>query len=415
MAMQEFVYHARDPAGALVQGRIAAQNSALALARLRSQGLIVEYLRPASSPEGEPAEKTAVTDTLLREAVFPVASGVTLAELATFYRQLATLIGAGMPLYQALVSLESQTRNGRLKTVLREAQNHVMQGGRLSDVMERHRYLFGELQRDMVRASEHAGTLEETLSRLADYLERELQIRRTISRLTLYPKIVLLSALFILGKSFFSDGMPAFSKLIVGSMGRVSYTGIDYLKDTLLVLATLLLGYALVNAVLRTLFHRSPSARESYERLKASLPGIGGVSRAFALTRFGRAFSAMYSAGVPLTTALAAASTASGSATIAKAIRTALERVERGDSLSSALAATGAFQPLFLDMLRTGEQTGNLDAMVDRVADHLEAEAETRAYQYSHIFATGVYLLVAALVGFAVVSFYMSYGSSFGG
>lgn len=414
--MKEFVYTARDAGGMPVEGRIAAENSALAVARLRAQGLSVERIRPATGRPEEPhAPGGHIAERVLAETLYPVASGVSLKDLALLYRQLATLIGAGMALYQSLVALENQTRNPRLRAILREAQSHVMNGGRLSEVMDKHRYVFADLQRDMIRTAEHAGTLEETTRRLADYLERELQLRRMISRLTLYPKLVLLAALFILGRSFFLDAMPAFSKLIIGSLGKVSYSGLDYAKDTVLVLVGVGLAYVAVQAAARTLFYRSPSARVAWEHIKLGTPAIGKVVKAFALTRFGRAFSALYGAGVPLNSALASAARASGSAVIGAAIGRAMDRVERGESLSQALTDTAVFEPMFLDMLRTGEQTGNLDTMVTKAADYLESEAETRAHQYAHVFSTAVYLVVAIMVGYAVVSFYMSYASGYGG
>lgn len=414
--MREFVYAARSPSGELIEGRIAAENSAIAVVRLRAQGLNVERIRPASDapPSGHPGDEN-VAGKMLRETLLPAMPGVSLKDLALVYRQLATLIAAGMPLYQALVALEKQTHNARLRAILSEGQVHVMNGGALSDVMERHRYVFSGLQRDMIRAAEHSGTLEDTLARLADYLERELNLRRMISRLTLYPKLVLLAALFILGRSFFREGMPAFSKLIVGSLGRTNYTGWNYFTDTALLLIVLGLVYASVVSAARVLLYRSADARETWERLKLMVPGIGGVARAFALTRFGRAFGAMYEAGVPLTSALRSAADASGSAVLSTGVRRAMDAVDRGEALSVALGRTGAFHPMFLDMLRTGEQTGNLDTMVTKAADYLESDAETRAHQYAHVFSVGVYLLVALLVGFAVVSFYMGYASGFGG
>jgi len=122
----------------------------------------------------------------------------------------------------------------------------------------------------------------------------------------------------------------------------------------------------------------------------------------------------MYGAGVTMGAAVRVAGQASGSRLIASAVERAMDRVERGEPLSSALSSAGVLPPLVLDMLRTGEQTGNLDTMMTKAADHLEGEAETRAHQYSHLFATGVYLLVAILVGFAVVSFWTSYAGGYG-
>jgi len=414
--MPEFVYTAVDRSGTRREGRVSADNSAIAVGRLRAQGLEVERIR-AAAPEQTVELRGAgpsIGSRLAREVVLPVASGVPLKDLALFYRQLATLVSAGMALYQALVALEGQTRNARLRSILQESQAHVVGGGRLSDVFERHRYVFTELQIALLRAAEHGGMLEDALKRLAEYLEQELALRRMISRLTLYPKLVLLSALFILGRSFFTDGMPAFSKLIVGSMGKTDYTGWDYFVDTALVLVVLGAVLLAVMAVARTVLFRSPAAREMWERLKLGVPGVGGVAKSFAATRFGRAFGAMYGAGVTMGAAVRVAGQASGSRLIASAVERAMDRVERGEPLSSALSSAGVLPPLVLDMLRTGEQTGNLDTMMTKAADHLEGEAETRAHQYSHLFATGVYLLVAILVGFAVVSFWTSYAGGYG-
>lgn len=413
--MKEFVYTARTRSGAPIEGRIAAASSALAVGKLRSQGLDVERIRPVEMPANEAAPARSMLSDAAREVIYPVVSGIPLRDAAMFYRQLATLIGAGLPLFQALSSCEAQTRNARLRGILRDCQTHTMAGGRLSEAMERHRYAFTDLQLAMIRAAEYSGGLDSTLDRLATYLDKELALRRTISRATLYPKLVAFSALFILGKSFFADGMPAISKLIIGSMGKSAYTGGDYLMDTVVVLAVIL-AWVIGGIILsRTVLYRSPGARRVLESIKHAIPGIGGVSRGFALTRFGRAFSALYGAGLPMSTAIQAAAEASGSAQIMEGSRRALEAVERGESLSSAFARTGSLSPIVLDMLRTGEQTGNLDYMMEKVADHLESEAETRAYQYSHVFATVVYLCVAFMVGMAIVRFYAGYASGLGG
>jgi len=413
--VSEFVYTARTRSGASVEGRITAPSSALAVGRLHAQGLEVQRIRPAVAEATEQLPGKPLVGRVAEEVLYPIVSGVVLRDAAAMYRQLATLVGAGLPLYQALASCESQTRNGRLKAILRECQTHVVGGGRLSEVLERHRYVFSDLQLAMLRAAEYGGTLDSTLDRLATYLEKELALRRTISRLTLYPKLVALSALFILGRSFFSDGMPAISKLIVGSMGKMSYSGSDYLSDTLLVLAALAIAAFAAIAVYRTIVYRSPTMRRLLERMKLATPGIGKVARGFALTRFGRAFGALYAAGLPMTEAVAIAGQASGSFHIMEASQRAVDAVQRGESLSNAFAGTGGLSPMVLDMLRTGEQTGNLDYMMEKVSEHLEGESETRAYQYSHIFATGIYLIVALLVGYAVVQFYAGYATGLGG
>jgi type II secretory pathway component PulF len=402
--MPEFTYIARDAAGHVVEGTVSAPNSALAAGKVRALGYIPERLRPVEAPSA-----AAVRETVARNVIYPVASGVSLKELVAFYRQFATMINAGIPLYQSLVSLEGQSKNARLAAILRECQVHVQGGGRLSEVLERYPWVFSELQLQMIRAGEQGGMLEQMLSRIADYVERELALRRLISGLTLYPKIVLFSALFILGRSFFQDFTPALSKLIIGQIGKGSYSPLDYLNDTVFFLAEIAVVIFAITAICRVVFFRYPSAREAYERIKMALPGIGGIVLGFALARFGRAFAAMYSAGLPFNNAVRIAGDASGSYLVASATRQAVLLAEKGTPLSQAFAQTGIFPHLVLDMLRTGEQSGNVDTMMNKAADYLEGEAEGKARLAAHLFATGVYLLVAALVAFAVIRFYMAY------
>lgn len=414
--MPDYSYSARDRAGRTVQGTVTADNAALAHGKIRSLGYEVDRVR---------AVEVARTQEILPPApslrhrfaeafIYPVVSGVPLKALAVFYRQFATMINAGIPLYQSLATLEGQTANARLRGILRDAQVQVLSGGKLSDVLAKHRYAIGDLQIEMIRAAEHGGMLDQMLLRIADYLEQELELRRLIGRLTLYPKLVSLMALFILGRGFFADLTPAVSKLVIGMMGKNAYTGLDYLRDTVLFLAEIGLVAFLVIAFFRVVLFQSPGARVAYERAKMAIPGIGTVARQFALARFGRAFGAMYAGGLPLGVAIRVAGDASGSRLIAGATARAVLASERGTTLSQAFRETGVFPALVLDMLHTGEQTGNLDAMMGKAAEYLEGEASTRAHQYAHIFAVVIYLVVAIFVAYAVISGYGGYASGVG-
>jgi type II secretory pathway component PulF len=320
------------------------------------------------------------------------------------------MIGAGIPLYQSLVTLESQTRNAKLQGILRDCQKQVQSGGKLSDVFEHYNWVFGEMQVEMIRAAEYGGMLENMLTRIADYLEQEIALRRMISGLTLYPKIVLAAALMLLGKSFFADGMPAFSKLVLGQMGKSNYEIIDYLNDTVFFLAIVLLVIFGIVAFCRVVLFQSQAAQEAYERFKMGIPGLGQVVRKFGLAKFGRAFGAMYAAGMPLNTAIRVAGNASGSKVVASATRRAIAATERGMVLSQAFRETGEFPPIVLDMLHTGEQTGNVDQMMEKVAEYLEGDAQSKAHMYSHIFAAAIGLIVAILIGIAVIRFYSGIG-----
>lgn len=414
--MPEFSYVAKDRTGRTIYGTIQADNSALALGKVREMGYEVERVRPVQQEctIAYPPKRVRLWQRFAENFIYPVFSGVTLKELAIFYREFATLINAGLPLYRALGSLEGQIRNAKMREILRACQVQVERGGKLSDVFEGYPWVFSELQIEMIRAAEHGGMLERMLFRIAEYLEQELALRRLISRLTLYPKLVVLAALFILGASFFRDAMPAFSKLVVGQMGKMEYTGQDYLFDTVVPLAiagAIIFG---VVAFCRVSLFQSDAIREGYERLKLLIPGVGKLSRQFALAKFGRAFGAMYEAGLPIATAIRVAGDTSGSRMIARAIGRAITAVDRGAPLSQAFRETGVFPHIVLDMLHTGEMTGNVDAMMNKMAEYLEGDAETKANQYSHIFSMAVYLLVAGLVGFAIVRFYAGMAGSYG-
>ena len=400
--MPEFSYTATDKTGKMVEGVIYADNSALAVGKVRELGFTPAKVRALEYKRA----KSNLGQIFVETFVYPVSSGVKLKELAVFYRQFATMIKAGIPLYQSLVTMEAQTRNAKLKGILRDCQAQVQSGGRLSEVFSAFPWVFSELQIEMIRAAEHGGMLDDMLLRIADYLEQEMALRQLVNRLTLYPKIVVFTALFILGKSFFADFTPAFSKLIIGAMGKMNYGLWEYLNDTLFFLIFMGLIIFGVVAFCRISLFQSEAARESYERFKMSIPMLGPAVRGFALAKFGRAFGAMYAGGLPLNAAIRVGGNASGSAVIKNATQRAILITEKGVMLSQAFRETGVFPPIVVDMLHTGEQTGNMDSMMTKAAEYLENEASSKAHLNAHIFATVVYLIVAIFVGMAVIKFY---------
>ena len=418
--MPDFSYTAKDRTGRTIEGTIQAANSAIAAGRVREMGYEVEKVRaldPRAAREGSRMRSTAqpIGQRAKENLVYPVSSGVPLKDLAVFYRQFATMIHAGIPLYQSLSTLEGQTRNQKLQEVIRSCERQVEMGGKLSDVFNAYPWIFSEIQIEMIRAAEQGGLLDEMLNRISDYLEQEIKLRRLISGLTLYPKIVVFMAWMILGIRFFTDGLPAFSKLIIGSMKpEFKYGLTDYLVDTvfsMLIVGGIIFG---IYAFCRIVLFQNEDARERYEQIKMGIPGLGQVAKKFALARFGRSFGAMYAGGLPLNTAIRVGGDASGSRIIQAATQRALTSIERGSVLSQAFRETGVFPPIVLDMLHTGEQTGNVDEMMVKVSEYLEGDAEAKAHLYSHIFAAAVGLLVAILVGMAVIRFYMGYISGMG-
>ncbi len=367
------------------------------------EGVTIPYRPGMVSEKGLPQQ-------FKEKIVYPLFSGVVLKDLGQFLRQFATLIDAGLPLYQALIALEGNTHNAKLKEVARSGQAQVMAGGKFSDVMAAYPWIFQPVQIEMVRAAELGGLLDQVLRNVADYVEDELAVRRMISHETLYPKITLFMALMILGLPGFMMKTPAFSQLILGTMGNRVYSFGNYLMDTVgfgLAIATPLV---LVSIFCKLVLFNTGSVRDAYDTFKMAIPGLGSTVRMFAIAKFARTFAFLYRGGFTMGVALKIAGDACGNGVLRTAAHKAIPVVERGGLASESMAGSAAFTSMAIDMFRTGETTGNLDTMMDKIADYYESEGKAKAHQAAMIFGVVVFLLVAILVAKAIIEQYMSLG-----
>ncbi len=394
--MPTFSYDAKDSAGQSVSGLIEAAEPSGAAASLREQGLFptrIEAMRGGSAASVTADTRAPRLGTQSRIDVAPFLVSVPLNELAVMYRQLATLLNAGVPMVQALTTLANQTRHGRLKSILTEAANTVAGGSPLSSVMERYPSVFTTLQIELIRAGEYGGLLEQMCHRLANYLERELETRRKLKRETLYPKIVLfVAALVILILAFVQSGMGQSG--VAAVVARVRFAAI---------VGALMFGAWWAARYL----NQFPGIGAAWDRIKMLIPAVGGVVRRYATARFCRALGALYAGGVNVVRAVEIASRACGNRAIGQRLLDATPALAAGEGLSGVLARSGLLEPIAVQMARTGEQTGSLDNMMEKVADYLESEADTKAHQLAVIAGVVMLLLAALVVGFIVISFYV--------
>jgi type II secretory pathway component PulF len=235
------------------------------------------------------------------------------------------------------------------------------------------------------------------LTRTADYLEREYAIRLQIKQRTLYPKLLLVAAIFI----------PALPTLLF--QGAVAY-----LRETVgTVVPWLLIGIALW--ILLRFLSQIQAFRALYDAVKLLIPGLGAIVRRFSVGKFCRSLAALYGAGVPVPRAMRTSADACDNAAISGAVYRQTPRVERGEPLSAALAATGLFSPVVLGMVTTGEQSGDMEGMLQKVADYQEQEAEHSTRQLVVVLGVVVYLAIALFVASKIVGFWGGYASQFGG
>ncbi len=390
--MPLYRYTAKNQQGGTVTGVVEAEDTRRAAGIVREMGLLLLDVHPERAPSTAQAQSA-----VMNRVVYPVHSGVSVRDLAIFYRQLATAVRAGIPVHRALMSVAENTGKPRLRRVVQAVVNDLMQGKSLVSALRKHPHVFDELQIALIQAGEEGGLLDTMLDRIADYLERDYKLRLKIRAGTFYPKVLLVAGIFI----------PKIPILVVGG-GLV-----PYLRETVGWAGPILLAVLVIVAVFRIAL-QVEAIREAYDWLKLTIPGIGGLVRQLAMARFSRAMAALFSAGVPLQRAMNISALATDNYYLTKRLRTAVTAVEHGQSLSSAFRQTGVMPPLVLDMLSTGESTGNVDAMMDKVAEYYEQETDVKSHQAVIALSVGVYLLIALWIASMIIGFWQGYAAGGG-
>jgi type IV pilus assembly protein PilC len=381
--MPTFQYSARDRHGVVSHGTVDADSNAVAARLLREQGLWVTGLQPvgaAGAPEGR--------------VVLPLDAwwtGVSLKDLAIFFRQFATMVNAGMPLARCLSLLQQQSSSARLRQVAADLFAQAQAGGPLAVAFRRHPAVFRPLIVAMVDAGETGGFLDRMLFRIAEYLEREHEIRQQLKRRTLYPKILIAAGILI----------PPAPVLVL--QGIVPYLRV--VLATLLPVALVLVG---VWFLFRLLL-QFEGFRASYDTVKIAIPVLGTMARQGAVGKLFRGLAALYGAGVPVSRGLRLAAGACDNRAIGRAVLRQAPRVERGERLSQVLAGTRLLPPMVIGMVVTGEESGDMEAMLEKVADYQEREAEHRMRQVAVVLPVIIYLVVAIILAVQIIGAYGGY------
>ncbi len=326
-----------------------------------------------------------------------------LAQKVQLFRELATLVNAGLSLGMALSTMEEQISSVEMRMALHDAARSVSAGKRFSEAMRRHPKVFSELNVALIAAGEEGGHLDDMLTLSADYLEKELEFQQTLARETLYPKLLLAAIVLI----------PLATRMIIAgltmSLGQALLIGIKFCA-----LAGLVVGLpaVLLYLLYRRYYYGTEQGRRAIDALKLRLPIAGAVTMKLSWARLARALSALYGAGVNIRSAVGIASRTAANRAIEETLEQTVPALERGEKLSDALAKTGQIPPLALSMLRTGEQTGQIDSTMVKVADYFEAEAFTTVKKGM----TAIVPLAVILFGIVVlIMAAQAYGGYFGG
>jgi type IV pilus assembly protein PilC len=394
MAGATFAYTAVDASGFPSKGEIAGATKQAVTDELKARGLTVMDLKEKKS--GLQADIT-------------LWKRVKAAELTVMTRQLATMISSGMTLLRAFYVLEEQCENPLLRDTLAAVREDIEAGISFSEALAKHPKVFSPLYVAMVRAGEAGGVLEQSLERIADQLEKDDSLRRQVKSAMAYPTVVLTFALAVLLGLIafivpvfvgvfkdFGGELPLITKFTV-NLSKV-VTGQWYI----------LLALAIGGVIGFRKWRKSSWGRPQWDRLRLRIPfKIGVTVQKIALARWSRTFSALYSAGVPIMQAIEVTGQTAGNTMVEDAMGDVIESVKSGGSIAAPLKEAPIFPPMVAQMIAVGEETGNLDTMLTKVADFYEDEVAAAIKALTSILEPVMIVLVGGIVGFIVVAMYM--------
>lgn len=396
--MPVYEYTALDAGGHRRKGIIDAGSVVAARQKLRESEIFPVELSEASEQKRK--------ETAVRGGAAQLFRRVGLQELSLMTRQLATLIGAGLPLVPSLSALVTQVRNPLLRTTLAQIREEVNEGNSLTQSMSHFPKVFPPFYINMVRAGEASGTINLVLERLADFQEGQQNMKTKIRSALAYPIFM-----FFIGSGvlFFlvtfvvpnitnifremNQTLPAITLFLIVVSG--------FMKSLWWVLLLILL-FGIVG--LRYAVQKTEQGRHLWDRLKLNAPLFGDLNRKIAVSRFSRTLGTLLQSSVPLLSALEIARNVVDNSVIADEIRRAAKDVEEGQSLSAPLSRNGLFPPIAVEMISVGEQSGNMETMLFRVADAYEKEVEANILLVTSLLEPAMILVMGAVVGFIVVS-----------
>jgi general secretion pathway protein F len=384
-------------AGRNTRGFVDADSARAARSKLRRDGVFLTDLSESAAEKQSNAGSGASRNISFDLSRFRRVSPLDLA-LAT--RQLSTLIGAGVPLVQALAALSEQVEGARLKGVIGQIKDRVNEGSTLGDAMAA-AGVFSDLYVGMVHAGEAGGALEQVLERLAEYLEGQVRLRNKVGSILIYPSVMFVFACVVVA-ALVIFVLPQISELLLSLNRPLPFAtrAVIGLSEFMLsywwaVLAGIVLFSILARAVLRT-----ESGRVRFDRVKLRLPVVGRTVRLIAISRFTRTLSTMLEGGLPIVRALDTAKHVANNAVLGAAIDAARDSVTEGQSLAQPLRASGEFPPIVIHMVEVGERSGDLESMLKKVADTYEEQVET---SISRLMALLEPLLILLMVGVVLV------------
>ena len=432
--MPTFQYEALNEAGKPVKNTISASTTEEAIARIRSQGFFPTSVREqkvkkAKTP-GSPAPggKSAAPRTAAaagQKKKFSEMSinigGVSGKQLTTFTRQLSTLQDAGLPILRSLAILEQQQKPGLLKTTLAGVHEDVSSGSSLSDAMAKHPRAFDRLYVKMIAAGEVGGVLDLILQRLAEFLEKAAKLKRKIIGAMIYPSVVItVAALIVLGimiiivpkfKKIFEDfdtTMPwlttkliQFSSWLAGPLVPDAQSDMPIPGAVFLVLAPFLVFFGI------KLIRKSTAGAATLDWMMLRAPVAGKLISKSTIAKFTRTLGTLINAGVPILDAITITKDTTGNAVFRNALLAVHDSVRQGESFAEPLRQAKVCDSIVVNMIDVGEETGDLDKMLTKIADNYDEEVDVLVASLVSLLEPIMVVVLGGIVGFIVIALFL--------
>jgi type IV pilus assembly protein PilC len=331
-------------------------------------------------------------------------------DLVTFTRLFATMIDAGLPIVQCLDILATQTTNKIFGGILKEVKDNVEQGATFSDSLRKHPKVFDQLYVNLVQAGEVGGILDTILNRLAVYIEKNAKLIRQVRGAMVYPSSIIVIFIGVLAvllifvipsfETMFAefgakDALPTLTKIVI-AFSRAAVSNLPYI---------VLAGGMAVGGLVYT--YKLPKGKKFFHRMMLKMPIVGPVMRKIAVARFTRTLGTLLAAGVPILDALDIVARTAGNVIVEEGILYTREKISEGKNMAAPLLETNIFPPMVVQMVGVGEQTGALDAMLNKIADFYEEEVDVAVAALTSLIEPMLMVLIGGTVGVVLIAMYL--------
>ncbi|MGM0568455.1 MAG: type II secretion system F family protein [Elusimicrobiota bacterium] len=396
--MPDFTFKAKAPSGKLVKGEMEAADYRAVAGRLRDKRMIVLEVK---------LKKEHAAFDMLKK-INPLRGRVKQKDLVIFSRQLSTMVSAGLPIVQGLSILVQQVENPFFKSIVSSVREDIESGSAIADAMEKHPQAFSDLFVNMVKAGELGGILDIILQRLADYLESASELRSKVKGAMVYPAVI----------SFVATSVTIFLLVII--IPRFAEVFADFgqelpMPTQILISVSEMLQRSIIFIILAFIgivvgirqFYKTDVGSKKIDEFLLKLPLLGNLLRKVAVARFTRTFGTLVKSGVPILEALETVAKTSGNRVIEQAVLDSKESIREGEKIATPLSKSGVFPPMVMQMITVGEETGNLDVMLSKIADFYDAEVDSAVDGLTSMIEPIIIVIMGIVIGSIVIAMFM--------